>query len=292
MSTYKMSGSPSRANRNKQDTVEPAISGKARLRRPAPESLLALAVLLALLLAWEALARFSSISDLILPAPSAVFNSLQQGLLQGNLLWHTGVTLYEITAGFGIGVVVGVVLGSIIALVPMMEKVFYPYMVAFQSIPKVAIAPIIIVWFGFDTTSKVIITATISFFPVLAGTIAGLRAAPADQIEMLLSLTANRRQVFWKVRIPQSLPYIFVGLDVAATLSVIGAIVGEFVGAQAGLGFIILQRNQQLDMAGVFAILIILSLIGVALHLIIRYLQRRIVFWGDDEKQQFRTGPS
>jgi NitT/TauT family transport system permease protein len=187
--------------------------------------------------------------------------------------------MYEILAGFLLGSACGLLLGFLIALVPLAERILYPYVVAFQTVPKVAIAPIIVIWFGYGVASKVVITATIAFFPLLANTIVGLRAAPRDQIEMLTSYTASRWQVFLMVRLKQALPYIFVGLDVAIVLSVIGAIVGEFVGAKAGLGYLILQKNFNFDMAGTFAILIILSLIGVGLHSIVNFLQRRIVFW-------------
>jgi NitT/TauT family transport system permease protein len=126
-----------------------------------------------------------------------------------------------------------------------------------------------------------VITATIAFFPLLANTIVGLRATPHDQIEMLVSYTASRWQVFRMLRLMQALPYIFAGLDIAIVLSVIGAIVGEFVGAKAGLGYLILQKNFNFDMAGTFAILIILSVIGIGLHVLISAAQRRIVFWMD-----------
>ena len=142
-----------------------------------------------------------------------------------------------------------------------------------------AIAPIIVIWFGYGVSSKIVITATIAFFPLLANTIVGLRAAPAEQIELMIAFTASRWQVFRLARLPQALPYIFVGLDVAIVLSVIGAIVGEFVGAQAGLGYLILQKNFNMDMAGVFAILIVLSAMGIGLHLLVNVIQRRVVFW-------------
>jgi len=138
-----------------------------------------------------------------------------------------------------------------------------------------------VIWFGYGISSKIVITATIAFFPVLANTIVGLRAAPADQVDLMLAYTATRWQLLRLVRWPAALPYVFVGLDVAIVLSVIGAIVGEFVGAQAGLGYLILQKNFNFDMAGVFAILLILSLMGVGLHLVVTQVQRRVVFWMD-----------
>ena len=170
----------------------------------------------------------------MLPAPSAIAVAFSDGFFSGDFVWHFAVTMYEILAGFVLGATCGLLLGFVVALVPLAERILYPYIVAFQTVPKVAIAPIIVIWFGYGVTSKIVITATIAFFPLLANTIVGLRAAPHDQIEMLVSYTASRWQVFTMVRLKQALPYIFVGLDVAIVLSVIGAIVGEFVGVQGG----------------------------------------------------------
>lgn len=234
-------------------------------------------------LLWEAAVWFFAVPKIVLPPPSAVAVSLWQGIYTGSYLPHTLTTLWEIVAGFLVGAVIGIVLGIMIGLSPFLERVLYPYVVAFQAVPKVAIAPILVIWFGYGIESKIVITATISFFPVLANTIVGLRAAPQDQIEMLRSSTATEWQVFRMVRLPNSLPYIFVGLDVAIIVAVIGAIVGEFVGARAGLGYLILQRNFVFDMAGVFAILIILALIGIGLHMLVVMAQRRFLFWSETQ---------
>src|SRR5262244_1102872 len=242
---------------------------------------LSLATFVAFVAVWEVIVRAFDVPNIILPAPSAVAEAFWSSLKSGELVWHTLVTLFEILAGFALGAAIGLVTGFVIALFPLAERILYPYIVAFQTIPKVAIAPIIVIWFGFGPSSKVVITATIAFFPLIASTVTGLRAAPQEQVEMLITYTASRWQVFRMVRLPQALPYIFVGLDVAIVLSVIGAIVGEFVGAKAGLGYLILQKNFNFDMAGTFAILIILSAIGVGLHGLIGIAQRRIVFWMD-----------
>ena len=252
------------------------------MKTSAADILIAVATFVVVVGLWEFGVRTSGVSLLLLPPPSIIAVNLYTGLVHGTLLRHFGVTFYEIIAGFGLGAVTGLLLGAAISQVRLLEKIFYPYVVAFQTVPKVAIAPLFIIWLGFGTFSKVVITATIAFFPVLANTIVGLRATPADQVELLVSMTARPMQVFWKVRVPQALPYIFVGLDVAIVLSVIGAIVGEFVGAQAGLGYMILQRNLSMDMPGVFAILVILSLIGVGLHGVMRLIRRRVVFWTDE----------
>jgi NitT/TauT family transport system permease protein len=230
---------------------------------------------------WELTVRLFDVPQIILPPPSAVAVSFWNSLSTGELTLHLAITMFEVILGFVLGAATGLLLGFGIALSPLAERLFYPYVVAFQTVPKVAIAPIVVIWFGYGVASKVVITATIAFFPVLANAIVGLRAAPQDQIEMMLSYTASRWQVFHMVRLKQALPYIFVGLDVAIVLSVIGAIVGEFVGAKAGLGFLILQKNFNFDMAGTFVVLIVLSVIGVSLHSLISYAQRRIVFWID-----------
>jgi NitT/TauT family transport system permease protein len=258
------------------------MSAEAKsLHRLAGNLLLSLGTFIVFVAGWELIVRGFAISKIVLPPPSAIAVAFWQSVREGELHWHLAVTLYEVLAGFVLGSAGGLLLGFVIALSPLMERIFYPYVVAFQTVPKVAIAPIIVIWFGYGVSSKVVITATIAFFPLLANTIMGLRAAPQDQIEMMVSYTASRWQVFRMVRLLHALPYIFVGLDVAIVLSVIGAIVGEFVGAKAGLGYLILQKNFNFDMAGTFAILIILSMIGVGLHALIGIAQRRIVFWMD-----------
>jgi len=245
---------------------------------------LPLTILLAVLFVggWQGAVWFFAIPSIVVPGPGSVLLALRDGMLNGELPAHFLVTFGEVVMGFVAGALLGLFWGVLVGLFPLLERVVYPYIVAFQTVPKVAIAPIIVIWFGYGMTSKVIITATIAFFPVLANTIVGLRAAPRDQVELLIALTASRWQIFRLVRFPQALPYIFVGLDVAIVLAVIGAIVGEFVGAQAGLGYLILQRDFNLDMAGVFAILLILSALGIGLHLLVTGLQRRVVFWMDN----------
>lgn len=254
-------------------------SGFVSTMRERPEVPLAIALFIALIGGWELLVRILDVPKIIVPTPSAVFVSLVESLQSPSFLHHFWITFFETIAGFALGASVGLLLGGIIGQFPLLEKTLYPYVVAFQTIPKVAVAPIIVIWFGYGVTSKVVITATIAFFPVLANTIVGLRATPPDQLELLLAYTADRWQVFWKVKVYQALPYIFVGLDVAIVLSIIGAIVGEFVGSQAGLGYLIMQSNFSMDMARTFAILVVLSVMGMVLHGVVQAVQRRVVFW-------------
>jgi NitT/TauT family transport system permease protein len=268
----------------------PQAAARARRRRRRPELGWSVLLFIVLVGGWEVLVRSMDVPSIVLPPPSAVAAALWDSMSSRSFVFHVGITLYEIVAGFAVGAATGLILGALIGQFRMLEKVLYPYLVAFQSIPKVAIAPLFVIWFGFDTGSKIVITATVAFFPILANTIAGLRATPPEQIELMTAFTATRWQTFWSVRLPQALPYIAVGVDVGMMMAVIGAIVGEFVGAKAGLGFLILQKNFTMDMAGVFAILIVLSAIGVGLHALIQALRRRLIFWLDtDDESGGRT---
>jgi NitT/TauT family transport system permease protein len=237
-----------------------------------------------LLASWEILVRALDVPAIVLPAPSDVATALAQDVFSLSFARNFGVTFTEIIVGFAVGAGLGIALGILIGQSEFLERVLYPYVVAFQTVPKVAIAPIIVIWFGYGLSSKIVITATIAFFPVLANTIVGLRSAPREQIDMLRAYTATEWQIFRMLRLPQALPFIFVGVDVAAVLAVIGAIVGEFVGSKAGLGYLILQKNFTFDMAGVFAILIVLSLVGVGLHTIVMIVQRRVLFWANSNE--------
>ncbi|HYP82419.1 ABC transporter permease [Variovorax sp.] len=248
---------------------------------PGRRRVLMLAVLVAVLALWHLCVSAFAVSHLIFPGPLGVARAVYDVLASGEIWPHLWITLYEILAGFALGALAGFVLGALIGQSAVLEAVLYPYVVAFQTVPKVAVAPLFVLWFGFDTASKVVITATIVFFPVLANTIVGLRSAPRDQIDLMRAFTASTWHVFRMVRLPHALPYVFAGLDIGIVLAVIGAIVGEFVGAQAGLGYLILQRNFSMDAAGMFAILIVLSLIGIVLHGLMKAIARRVIFWAD-----------
>lgn len=228
---------------------------------------------------WEGITRFLGIPEIVLPAPSAVALALLKSILSPNFLFHLGVTLWEVAAGFVVGATVGIAAGVLIGASPRAEQLLYPYIVAFQALPKVSVAPIIMIWFGYGLSSKIVLTATMSFFPLLANTIAGMRATPPEYRDLFQGITASKWQTFWKLNLPLALPFIFVGLDLSLLLSVTGAIVGEFVGSRAGLGYLILQRNFSLDMSGNFAILVILAGVGLLLHFAVKTLEKRALFW-------------
>jgi len=251
--------------------------------RARPHLALSALVFVGGVLLWEAIVRVFRVPSFLAPAPTAVAASLAGGIRTHLYVEHFGVTLYEALAGFLIAAASGIVIGAVIAQFRLVERTLYPYLVALQTMPKIAIAPLIVVWFGFDTSSKVVIAATVAFFPVLVNVVVGLKTIDAGKLELMRSLRATRWQTFRLVQFPHALPFVFAGLDVAIVFSVLGAIVGEFVGAQRGLGNLILQFNMTLDIAGVFAVLIMLSLMGVALHLIMQAIQRRIIFWAEPD---------
>jgi NitT/TauT family transport system permease protein len=161
-----------------------------------------------------------------------------------------------------------------------------PYIVAFQSVPKVALAPMFVVWFGFGLASKIVMATIIAFFPILINVIAGLKSADNDKIEMLTSFGASRFQVFRMARFPSALPYIFAGLQSGVVFSILGAIVGEYIGAQEGLGYQLMQANYRFDIPAMFAVLIVLSIMGMIAHGVVKLCQRKFVFWSGDESKR------
>ncbi|WP_142849908.1 ABC transporter permease [Telmatospirillum sp. J64-1] len=228
---------------------------------------------------WEIVVRFLEVPSYIIPAPSLILSRLAD-LFQSGLIWpHLITTGLTILSGLALGIVAGLAFGALIGVVPPAERLIYPYLVAMQTVPKIAIAPLFVLWFGYGITSKIVISALISFFPVLVSVISGLRAAERDQMDMMRVFGASRWQSFLHLRLYAALPTIFAGIEIASILAVIGAIVGEFVGAQEGLGYLITTLNFNMDVAGVFATLIILSAIGLSVHALARYLGRRMVFW-------------
>jgi NitT/TauT family transport system permease protein len=219
------------------------------------------------------------VPEFLVPAPSAIGRALVAGLTSRLYLDHFGVTLYESLLGFLIAAAAGIACGTVIAQFRVVERTLYPYLVALQTLPKIAIAPLLIVWLGFGLTSKVVIAALVAFFPILVNVIVGLKTVEASKLDLMRSLDASRWQTFRYVTFPNALPFVFAGLDIAVVFSVLGAIVGEFVGSQRGLGNLILQFHTSLDMAGMFAVLLLLAALGVGLHLAIQAIQRRIIFW-------------
>lgn len=267
-----------------------AIATSKKAPRPRRANLLAstrvqsILLLITLLGAWEASVRLFKVPKHLVPPVSDIAVALWRGLATGPLAkdgfwYHGGVTLAEILLGFLIGSAVGLAIGIVVSQMPKVEALLEPYVAALQSVPKVAVAPIIVVWLGFGIGSKVMIICLLTFFPVLVTSIAGFKAVDPDRIDLLRSLSATPWQIFRKAKFPSALPYVFAGLNMAAAFSVVGAVVGEFVGAQAGLGVLILQMEAQADTGGSFAVCVVLSVIGIALTVLLRRVQRRVLHW-------------
>jgi NitT/TauT family transport system permease protein len=245
------------------------------------QTLLTLLVLVAVLTGWWLYVRLMGLSPLVLPTPYAVWDSLVENTVNGLLPMHLWVTLSEILLGFVLGSVVGIVLGTITAQSPLMRTILNPYILASQAMPKLALAPIMVIWLGFGIAPKVVITALICFFPLLENTIIGLTSANPYQLELFRALTASRWQTFFKLRIPNALPVIFAGLRVAITLAVVGAVVGEYVGANRGLGALIIATQGNFDTPLMFAVFVYLTVVGIVLYKIMELMESTFFSWRD-----------
>jgi len=244
-----------------------------------PEIVLVPLLFVVVIGSWEMAVVFFKIPVYVLPPPSRILEVLVQGLRDGIYVENALYTIGEALIGFLVAALAGLVLGSLVAQFTVVEKTLYPYLVAIQTMPKIAIAPLFIMWFGFGITSKITIAATVAFFPILVNVIYGLKSTDIARLELLRSLRAGPLKQFLMVRLPSALPMIFAGLNVGIVFSLLGAIVGEFVGSRNGLGNLVMQMNANLDAAGVFAVLVVLSAIGVSLHLIMQFVQRKLLFW-------------
>lgn len=259
--------------------------GRRRLDpREHPELLLVPGVFVVVMLFWEYGTPLLGVDEFVLPLPSQIVDSLWLQLTNDQFWGHVWVTTQEALLGFAIGVGTALVLGTFISQIKLVETTLMPYVVAFQTVPKVALAPLFVVWFGFGLTSKVVMAAVISFFPMLVNVIEGLKAADTDRIQMLKVFGASKSQIFRMVRLPSALPFIFAGLDIGIVFAILGAVVGEFIGAQEGLGYLLLQTNYNFDIAGMFAVLVVLSVMGLLAHFVIRLVQRKVAFWAEETK--------
>ena len=231
------------------------------------------------LVAWQLAAVVGGFPPFILPAPYLVWQRLGQVLLDGTLLRNSMVTLWEVLLGLAGGVGVATLLGYLLAKSLHLEKLLSPYIIASQSIPVVAIAPLLVIWFGPGLLSKVLICALIVFFPVLINTVVGMRSVPDDLRDLMRSLHATRWQTFRILEIPAALPVFLGGLRIGATLAVIGAVVGEFVGAKSGLGFLINVGRGMYDTALVFVAVFTLIMMAMGLYGLVALMEARLLRW-------------
>ncbi len=231
------------------------------------------------LLAWQVTVQVTQLPRFILPAPADVWARFVKALMDGSLLYHTRITLAEIVLGLLSGILFATVTGYMLAKSRSLEKILSPYLVASQAIPVVAIAPLLVIWLGDGILSKVVICALIVFFPVLVNTVVGVRAVPTALYDLMHSIRATRLQILLKLELPASLPVLLGGLRIGATLSVIGAIVGELVDAEQGLGFLLQLGDFQYDTSMVFVAVFTLIALALSLYGVVTLLERRFLKW-------------
>ncbi|GAA4335977.1 ABC transporter permease [Pigmentiphaga soli] len=248
--------------------------------------LLTLAVLAVL---WEILVRLLHVQPFLLPPPSAVWQEFasRPGIYWDNFL----VSLSGTVIGFAVAAAAGVLIGTTVVYSPRLRAVLYPVIVVLQAAPKIAIAPLLIVWLGYGSLPQIVMVALVSFFPVVMSTVAGLSSVEADLLDLVRMLRGGRVKQFLKVAFPQALPFIFSGLKVAATLAVIGQVVAEFVSSNAGLGHAIMMANSELNVAMAFVSLILLCAMGLALFSLVELAERFLIPWNVEESERLFAVP-
>ncbi|WP_048649500.1 ABC transporter permease [Nitratireductor soli] len=227
------------------------------------------------LIVWELAVAAFSITQLILPAPSAVFGDIVAN--RDMYMSFSVPTLVEVLAGFAVAAVAGIALAVAVSFSGFMRRTLYPLLISSQMVPKIAIAPVLIIWFGTELEAKVLITMLIAFFPIMVATMVGLAAVDADMVRLFRSMGAGPFRTFTKLRLPAALPNIFAGLKLGMTMALTGAIVAEFVASNRGLGYYLLYANGQLNTTGVFAALFILTAMGVVLYYAVEAVERMFI---------------
>lgn len=235
------------------------------------------ATLAILILLWEILVAAFNVPTYLLPAPTLVVERTAEWAQQ--LPLHTWVTLYETLAGFGLAIVVAVPLAILIAYSPFLQNSIYPLLLITQSIPKVAIAPLLLLWLGTGDLPKVVVAFLVAFFPIVVDTATGLNSVPPELMDLIRSLSANQWQTFRKIRFPWALPFFFSGLKVAITLSVVGAVIGEFVGSDRGLGYLVLIASSHINTGLAFGAMVLLSVMGIVLFALVNVAERVLCPW-------------
>jgi NitT/TauT family transport system permease protein len=236
-----------------------------------------LVALIIFLAGWEIAVRRLSVSPLILPPPTAIASIITNQF--GSLITHSGITLLESVLGFSLGCVTAFALATLFVFSRVAEQALYPYAIALKAIPLVALAPIVVIWFGTGLFSKVVLASVIAFFPILVNTIDGLKSVEPEALELLTMLSASKWQIFTKLRIYTALPSIFAGMKVASSFAVVGAVVAEFISSDQGIGFVIKSSTYYLETDLTFAAIIVSALIGLIFFWLISFLESRVIFW-------------
>lgn len=264
-----------------------ADGGVGRLRLVmafASSWLPALAIIVALLATWEAYVRIFDVQKWLLPSPSVIGVTMVDSAAL--LSRHTWVTLAEVLIGFGLALFSGVALASMIAFSRTLERAIYPFVIASQTIPVIVVAPLLLIWIGYGIAPKVIVVALIAFFPIVVNMVDGLKSVDPDMVSLMRTLGANRWQIFMKLQLPSSLPFLFSGTKIAMAVSVIGAVIGEWVGSSEGLGYLMIRSKPQFLTERVFAAIVVLSAIGIVLFLLVGLVERLTIPWWHTERRK------
>jgi NitT/TauT family transport system permease protein len=252
---------------------------------------LATATIVVLLVLWELTNVLGLVHVIVLPPPSHVARALVRLLTAEYFVKNFRVTLLEILAGFAIGTLSGIALGTVLAVVPIVRRILYPYIVAFQALPKIVFAPLFVTWFGFGPEAKVATAVAICFFPAFINTMVGLQLVSEDQLKLMKSLQANEWQVFAKLRFPNALPQVFAGVQTSLTFAMTGAIAAEFItGAAEGMGRLAQVFGLQLETDLQFAVVVVVSALGLIAVSIADWVDRKVVFWREDTTTKLRRG--
>jgi len=260
---------------------------KQRRRRPFKGDRIvdvawSLAILAGILILGEISAANEWVSRVILPRPTDVAQELYRGFAEDIYPRHIISTLTAVVSGFLLAAVFAILLAGVLTGIPRLERIFMPFIIAFQTLPKIAVAPLVIIWLGFGQSGKILIVAVVVFFPVLINALAGLRIRDRSWYELFESLGASKMQSFIHLRVPASMPYVFAGLRIGIVFALIGSVVAEFVGSREGLGYILLQQRAAFNVAGVFAILLLLMIVGTVLNFILAAVERKVTFWAKE----------
>jgi NitT/TauT family transport system permease protein len=254
-----------------------SVSTKGRTAERIGDLVYPLAAVIVVLVIWQVLIWASGIPSYVVPGPLDVVKAATQ--IGPAVLAETLPTLFEILAGFALAVIIGVPLGIGLAAFRPFERAFFPLIIALQGIPKVALAPLFVVWFGFGFTPKILLALLIAFFPVVVDTIAGIRSVNPAYLSLGRSMQGTKRSIYMKIVLPHALPQIFAGFKIAMSLAIIGAVVGELMGTNGGLGYILLSATGQLQMDRAFVVILWLGLISVPLVQSVSWLERLLIPW-------------
>ena len=261
------------------ETIEDEILDEGRWS--IKDSVAPVATFAVLLLVWQFCTVYFTIPTWLLPAPTEIAKAFVEW--RGELWHHTLVTLYETIVGFALSIALAVPLAVSVVYSPFLRKSIYPLLLGLQSVPKVAIAPLLALWIGFGTLPKILVVFLVCFFPIVVATATGLTSVQPAIMDLIRSLSANQLQTFVKIRFPTAMPHIFVGLKIAITFAVIGAVIGEFVGAESGLGYLILQSSSQSHTSVAFAALVVLTVMSIGLYYAMEGIEKLAVPWAVGE---------